>query len=355
MADAGQKTEQPTQHRLQKARKEGQFPVSREFVGAVQFLAFVAVTGAWGPKWMQGIEELARMLMAHAFAREVNQAAALMLGRELLGRCFLLFAPLGAVLLVSTIAVQLATTGLGISGKKLLPDFKRLSPIQRLKQMPNENLTAAVQSVLLLPIFGAAVWEVARDSLDRFMTVPLQHVTAGARETGEALLALFWKAAGVILLFGCVDLFRQRRRWRKQLRMSKQEIREELKDLEGNPQVKGRIRRLQRSLARRRMMQAVPTATAVVVNPTHYAVAIRYVMESMAAPVVVAKGRNYLARRIREIAVGHGVPIVENPPLAQALYKSAEVGQEIPAHLYRAVAEILAYIYRLMKGRMPGR
>jgi flagellar biosynthetic protein FlhB len=132
--------------------------------------------------------------------------------------------------------------------------------------------------------------------------------------------------------------------------MSKQEIREEHKENEGNPQVKGRIRRIQRDLARRRMMQAVPTATAVVVNPTHYAVAMRYVMESMAAPVVVAKGRNYLALRIRERAREHGIPIVENPPLAQALYKSAEVGQEIPAHLYRAVAEILAYIYRLTRG-----
>jgi flagellar biosynthetic protein FlhB len=136
--------------------------------------------------------------------------------------------------------------------------------------------------------------------------------------------------------------------------MSKQEIKEEIKDLEGNPQMKARIRRLQRDRLRRQMMKEVPKATAVIVNPTHYAVAIRYQMESMSAPVVVAKGKNYLALRIRQKATEHEVPIVENPPLAQALYQSVDVGQEIPAHLYRAVAEILAYIFKLMKGKLPG-
>jgi flagellar biosynthetic protein FlhB len=124
--------------------------------------------------------------------------------------------------------------------------------------------------------------------------------------------------------------------------------------MEGNPQMKARIRRLQRDRARRQMMKEVPTATAVVVNPTHFAVALRYQVDGMAAPMVVAKGKNYLAARIRQRAVEHQVPIVENPPLAQALYKSVEVGQEIPPHLYRAVAEILAYIFRLMNGRLPG-
>ena len=136
--------------------------------------------------------------------------------------------------------------------------------------------------------------------------------------------------------------------------MSKQEIKEEMKELEGNPQMKARVRRLQRDRARRNMMKEIPTATAVVVNPTHYAVAIRYRMEDMAAPAVVAKGKNYLALRIRAKAIEHQVPIIENPPLAQALYKSVEPGQEIPPHLYRAVAEILAYIFKLMNGRSPG-
>jgi flagellar biosynthetic protein FlhB len=135
--------------------------------------------------------------------------------------------------------------------------------------------------------------------------------------------------------------------------MTKQEVREELKETDGNPQIKSRVRRIQRDLARRNMMQEIPKAAAVVVNPTHFAVALRYDAESMAAPKVVAKGKNYLALRIRQIAIEHNVPIVENQPLAQALYKSVEVGQEIPAHLYRAVAEILAYIYKLMHSRKP--
>ena len=155
------------------------------------------------------------------------------------------------------------------------------------------------------------------------------------------------------LVFGAVDMFRQHRRYLKDLRMSKQEIRDEHKEVEGNQQVKARIRRLQRDVLRRRMMQEVPKATAVIVNPTHFAVALKYDLDSMAAPRVVAKGKNYLALRIREKAIANEVPIIENPPLAQALYKSVEVGQEIPPHLYRAVAEILAYIYRLMNGRGP--
>ena len=136
--------------------------------------------------------------------------------------------------------------------------------------------------------------------------------------------------------------------------MSREEIREEIKQMEGNPQMRARIRRLQRDHARRQMMKEVPRATAVVVNPTHFAVALRYQMDSMATPSVVAKGKNYLAQRIRQIAVENQIPIIENPPLAQALYRSVDVGQEIPPDLYRAVAEVLAYIFKLMNGRMPG-
>jgi flagellar biosynthetic protein FlhB len=184
--------------------------------------------------------------------------------------------------------------------------------------------------------------------------LPMQPVDTGFVLIGTALMELFWKAAGVFFVFGCVDLFRQLRRHKSELKMSKQDIKDESKESEGNPQMKARIRRLQRDRARKQMMKDVPTATAVVVNPTHYAVAIRYNMEDMAAPLVVAKGMNFLALRIRQMANDHQVPIIENPPLAQALYKSVDVGQEIPPHLYRAVAEILAYIFKLMNGRKPG-
>ncbi len=156
------------------------------------------------------------------------------------------------------------------------------------------------------------------------------------------------------MIFGSVDLFRQLKKYKSDLKMSKQDIREEMKDVEGNPQMKAKIRRLQRERVRRQMMKDIPKATAVIVNPTHFAVAIRYQLDSMAAPMVIAKGKNYLALRIKAKAIDHEIPIIENPPLAQALYKSVDVGQEIPPHLYRAVAEILAYIFKLMNGRLPG-
>ena len=171
----------------------------------------------------------------------------------------------------------------------------------------------------------------------------------GLLKVGASIKDILWKAAAMFVLFGLIDLFRQKRKFMKDLRMTKQEVKEESKENEGSPLIKGKIRRLQRDLARRRMMQNVATATAVIVNPTHYAVALRYDHETMATPMVVAKGKNYLALRIRQRALEHNIPLVENPPLAQALYKSVDVGREIPAHLYRAVAEVLAYIYRLTR------
>jgi len=201
---------------------------------------------------------------------------------------------------------------------------------------------------------GAVVWYEAGENRDALLELVWLAPKPAAARIGTILSTLLWRAAGFFVVIGAIDLFWQRHRYMKQLRMSKQEIREEAKEQEASPHMKMRIRRIQRDLARRQMMKEIPTATAVIVNPTHYAVAIRYSLESGAAPRVVAKGKNYLAQRIRKKALEHQVPIVENPPLARALYESVEVGQEIPGHLYRAVAEILAYIYRLMNGRLPG-
>jgi flagellar biosynthetic protein FlhB len=294
-----------------------------------------------------------RFLLGRAFGGELTPAELSRLASRIVLHDL---APLGmfsGALLVVTLASHLAVTGGGVSAKGLAPQFGRLSPLAKLKGLPRQNLPIFFQALVLLPVFGAAVWGVVKDNLDALGAMPLESVQAGAHTAAASLESLIWKAVFVFLVLGAFDYWRQRRRYMADLRMTKQEVRDEMKELEGNPQVKARIRRLQRDLLRRRMMHQVPTATAVIVNPTHFAVAIRYSMETMAAPVVVAKGKNYLAQRIRQVAVLHQIPIVENPPLAQALYKSAEVGQEIPAHLYRAVAEILAYIYRLMGGRLP--
>jgi flagellar biosynthetic protein FlhB len=354
MPDQSGKTEQPTQRRLDKAREEGQFPAAREFVSALQFLVFLGLLAAGGAHWFEGFRSTARSLFALAFAREVSVEGLSHVAWQICWRHFLPLALGGLAVAAATIMFRLLTTRFGVSLKKLAPDPSRLSPLAKLRELPRQNLPSLAQALVLLPLFLWAVYVVARSKIETFLTLPLQSVESGSGLIASSLMELFWKASGVFLVFGSVDLFRQMRRYRKDLRMSKQDIREEMKDVEGNPQMKAKIRRLQRDNARRQMMKAIPKATAVVVNPTHFAVAIRYSLEEMAAPTVVAKGKNYLALRIRQIAVENQVPIVENPPLAQALYKSVDVGQEIPAHLYRAVAEILAYIFKLMNGRLPG-
>lgn len=353
MADAAQKTEQPTQRRIDKARREGQFPISREFVAAVQFTGFLALLIYFAPDWFDASRGWMRHLLRESFRSGLDQGSVVALFETLIYRvAFPMLAIAGLVVLL-TLATQLFVTRLGISTERLKPDFKRLNPVNKIKQLPRQNLPQFIQALFLLPLFCFAVYVVASQNLDAFLRLPFAGLPSGIRSVGDALAELLWRAAGLFLVLGLFDFARQRRRWKADLRMSKQEIRDEMKEVEGDPHIKARIRRLRRDLLRRQMIKEVDTATAVVVNPTHYAVAIRYLPESMPAPKVVAKGKNYLALRIRERAIRNQVPIVENPPLAQALYKSAHVGQEIPVHLYRAVAEVLAYIYRLMSGRSP--
>ena len=353
MAEQG-KTEQPTQRRLEKAREEGQFPAAREFVSALQFMVFLGLLGTGGAAWFAQFRATARSLFQMAFTPALGPEDVTHTAWQLAWKHFFPLALGGLAVALATLAFRLITTRFGFSWKKLAPDAARLSPLSKLKELPRQNLPMLLQSLILLPLFLWAVYVIARDKLDGFLALPLESVTVGWGFLGGSLMELFWKASGVFLVFGCVDLVRQMRRYKQDLRMSKQDIKEEAKDIEGNPQMKARIRRLQRDWLRRNMMKDVPKATAVVVNPTHYAVAIRYQVESMAAPLVIAKGKNYLALRIRQRAIEHQVPIIENPPLARALYQSVEVGQEIPPHLYRAVAEILAYIYKLMHGKLPG-
>jgi len=354
MADRSGKTEPATQRRLEKAREEGQFPSAREFVGALQFMVFLALLAAGGAAWWAQFRQTTRWLFGLAFAPDLRREDLTRIAWQLAGKSLLPLALGGLAVALATVALRLTTTRFGFSLKKLVPDGARLNPLSRLKELPRQNLPVLLQSVLLLPLFLWAVYAIARDKLEAILALPLGSVAHGWEFLGGSLMELFWKASGVFLVFGSVDLMRQMRRHRQDLRMSKQDIKEEAKDLEGNPQMKARIRRLMRDRVRRQMMKDVPKATAVVVNPTHYAVAIRYQMETMAAPLVIAKGKNYLALRIRQKAVENQIPIIENPPLAQALYKAVEVGQEIPPHLYRAVAEILAYIFKLMNGRLPG-
>jgi len=300
---------------------------------------------------MSSLQDVMHVSLRWAFRSGLTPEGVMALVQWLVTRVLAGIALLGGILVVATVACQFLVTRFGFSLNLLMPDFARLSPLGRLRQLPRQNFPALGQALLILPLCGYAVYLIARERIDGILLLPLQGVQAGTRVIGDSILTLLWRAAGLFAVFGIVNLFRQIRQYEGDLKMSRQDIKDESKEMEGSPQIKARIRRLQISMRRRHMMKDVPKATAVIVNPTHYAVAIRYDMETMPAPVVVAKGKNYLALRIRKLAIENQVPIIENPPLAQALYKAADVGQEIPAHLYRAVAEILAYVYKLMRGR----
>jgi flagellar biosynthesis protein FlhB len=353
MAEKDQKTESPTPRRLQKAREDGTFPSARTFVAALQFLTFVAILGSWGGTWVNATHKTMAQLLNHALESRLDPVFIVNLSLNLIKTTFMPLAIAGAILMAVTLAAQLIVTRLGVSLKKVAPDFKRLNPVSRLRELPRQNLPALAQAVIMLPVFTWVVYLLVRNDFDKLLTLPMKSVSVGVAQVGGSIQSLLWKASGVFLVFGTVDLLRQKRRYEQDLKMSKQEIKDEYKEVEGSPLMKSRIRRLRRDMARRRMMHEVPTATAVIVNPTHYAIALKYSMTSSGAPTVVAKGKNYLALRIRQKALENQVPLIENPPLAQALYKSVDVGQEIPAQFYRAIAEILAYVYRLMNGRLP--
>jgi flagellar biosynthetic protein FlhB len=346
---AGNPTEPPTKRRLEKARREGQFPASRELTAAAQFLAFVALLRFWTPPLMAHLRTLVHQVLESAFRPNITVRVLIGFYRLALISVFSPILLAGAGMALIALAAQLGATRLGLSPQRLMPDLGRLNPLKKLKDLPSQNVAAALQAFVLFPVIGFAIYGIARDNLEAYLRLPSLSFSSGLAVITDSLMSFLWKAAAAFLVLGAIDMLRQQRKFTKSLRMSKQDIRDEHKESEGSPEIKARIRRLQRDAARRNMMKEVPTATAVIVNPTHYAVAIRYDLESMAAPRVVAKGRNYLARRIREIAISNQVPIVENQLLAQALYKSADVGQEIPPHLYRAVAEILAYIFKLMR------
>ncbi|MCX7605066.1 MAG: EscU/YscU/HrcU family type III secretion system export apparatus switch protein [Bryobacteraceae bacterium] len=353
MADKDQRTESPTPQRIRKAREDGRFPASREMVFAVQFLGWTLLLSSSG-FWMEPALHAFASLLRAAFHPDraigmlgtlPHSAAAGWIGAGAF--CMLAIAMMGLI-------SHLAITEFGFAPAKAAPDFSRLNPAGHLRELPRRNLDQLVAAVVMLPLLFAVLWMAVRNRWEEFLRLPLLPLERAAAAVGGAAADLLWKAALLFLAWGAFDLLRQRHRYFRDLRMTRQEVREEYRQNEGSPEIKARIRRLRRELLRRRMMAEVAKATAVVVNPTHYAVALRYDRQTMAAPRVVAKGRNYLAQKIREKALAHQVPVIENPPLARALYRQVEVGQEIPVELYRAVAEVLAYVYRLMQGGGAG-
>ena len=347
-ASGGNKTEKPTPERLRKAREQGQFLSARGMVTAIQFLVVILALRYVVPLWTENLHRGLLSLLETTLTREIRASEWPLLIRGSFIAMLLPLVGAGAVVFAVTCGTHFAITKLGFSLERLRPKFSNLNPLAKLKDIPQRSIPSAIEAALLLIALAFSVRSFYATYATGFLRLTFEPVPLGAAEIFRSVEDLLWKALAVFLVFGGIDLFRQYRRHMKALGMSKQEIREEHKRSEGDPQMKARIRRLRRELLRRQMMREVPNATAVIMNPTHFAVAIRYEMRDMACPLVVAKGRNWLALRIRQIAREHEVPIIENPPLARALYEGCEVGQAIPPDFYKAVAEVLAYIYRLM-------
>jgi len=350
---ADNKSEKPTAEKLRKAREEGQFLSSRGLLTTVQFLMFVWLIGKILPAWFHDVQYSASRLLAKAFQPDLSVDGWVALLRE---ACWETLAPLlllGACIFGAVLATHLAITQLGFSLNKLTPQISNFSPMGRLSAMPMQNLKAVAEAFFLICALGLAINSYYREQTEIFLQIPFQGLQFTTAQIASSIHGLLWKAAGLFILFGAVDVAFQYQRYMSRMKMTKQEVKEEHKRSDGDPQIKMRIRRMRRELLRRQMMKQVPEATAVVVNPTHYAVAIKYDMDTMSSPMVVAKGRNWLALRIRQVATQNEVPIIENPPLARALYDAAEIGSAISPEFYKAIAEVLAYVYKLMGRKLP--
>ncbi|HAZ55012.1 MAG TPA: flagellar type III secretion system protein FlhB [Franconibacter helveticus] len=349
------KTEAPTPHRLEKAREEGQIPRSRELTSLLMLLVGLSVV------WMGG-ESLARQLAAmlsgglhfdHSIINDPGLTVSFI--STLIKQALLALMPLMIGLVMVAIGAPMLLGGVLFSAKSIAFNLGKLNPISGVKKLFSsqalaEMLKALMKATLVSIVTGWYLWHNWPDMLRLISEPPIE-----ALGNSLNLVAL----CGLLIVMGLVpmvgfDVFWQIHSHVKKLRMSRQDIRDEFKDQEGDPHVKGRIRQQQRAAARRRMMADVPKADVIVTNPTHYSVALQYDENKMSAPKVVAKGAGLVALRIREIGNEHRIPMLEAPPLARALYRHAEIGQQIPGQLYAAVAEVLAWVWQIKRWRTAG-
>lgn len=256
--------------------------------------------------------------------------------------------PIFLLMVVVGLSSNLIQVGFLLTLKPLKPDFSRVNPYQGVKRLLSpRSLVELLKAIFKVTIVGFVVWRVLSGRAEELLALPVMPwPTPVYVVVGMAFDIGIW-SAGVLVGVALLDYAYQRQHFERSIRMSRQEVREELKQTEGNPVIRQRVRQLQRAVAQRRMMQAVPQADVVITNPTHYAVALQYESGSMRAPRVIAKGQDLIALQIRRVAEEHGVPTMENKPLAQALYRLCEVGDEIPLDMYATVAEVLAFVYRL--------
>ena len=362
-----EKTELPSQRRLDQARENGQVARSRELS------TFAVLLAGGGTLWFMGASFTQHMVkMLHdglTLNRDMALNPGLMIPRlyELSLDMLMTFAPLLLAVFLAAALSPLLLNGWLFSVEALQPKFSKLNPISGVARMFSgmalvELVKAIGKAVLVSGVAAMVIWH----NREAVMILSTQAAAASIPQMGHLVGASFMMIVGAMLLIVLIDVPFQLWDHNKKLMMTKEEVRQEAKETEGDPMVKGRIRSLQREAARRRMMAAVPTADVVVTNPTHYAVALKYSeidapgkvgqsgRRAMGAPVVVAKGSHLLALRIREIAKENNVPILEAPPLARALHKHTDLGQSIPEALYTAVAEVLAYVYQLRRYEKHG-
>lgn len=342
------KTEKPTPHRIKEARERGQVARSVEINSVVVLMAGLMSIRYAGPYMVDSLRDITVF-----FYQNLNTS----LGTEniysygifLMGRTFLILAPvLGVILLVGLLANYLQV-GVLFSLKPLTPKISNINPTTGFQRLfSRRSLVEFVKSILKLLIIGWIAFAGVRGALPQLVPAMDMQGTEALGLVGSLALTIINKIIFVLMALAILDYLYQKWDYEDNLRMSKQEIRDEFRQAEGDPMIKARIRQIQREMARRRMFDAVPRADVVITNPTHVAVALEY-KDGMQAPIVLAKGERIVAERIKEMAIKSRIPIVQNPPLARALLKSCPVGAPISPDLFEAVAEVLAFVYRLNK------
>jgi len=346
--DSDQRTEAPTGKRLAEAREKGQIPLSREVNTWFVLMAAAGTVGFVAPPVMTRVALALRQFVAVPDQMATDRgglAHVLMSACETVG--VVVAIPL-AILFVATLAGPLLQAGFIISTEPLMPDISRLSPIAGFKRLLSlRSIIEFLKGLLKLAVIGTImVYMILPSASGMGHFVGVDPITMLGELRG-LMIRMVAGALGVVTVIAIGDYAYQRFEFMQKMRMTKQEIKEEFKQSEGDPVIRGRIRQLRMERARRRMMQAVPKADVVVTNPTHFAVALKYDPAAMAAPVVVAKGADLVALAIRKLATEHKVAIIENPPLARALFAAVEIDEEIPQEHYRAVAEIISYVFSL--------
>ncbi|NGZ05564.1 MAG: flagellar biosynthesis protein FlhB [Magnetococcales bacterium] len=347
-ADNESKTEDPTGKRLGDARNKGQVANSREVGTALLLLGATGVFYFHGPTFWNALQEKMRFFLGGAISDDLTSQGVAVLVDGVLTGMLVDMAPFLAVFIFMALFGSMVQHGFLFSLDPLKPKFSKLNPWTGFKRLfSKRSLVDLFKSVLKMGVISLVVYQAISTSMPEIMgwtATSIEHVTV---TLGKDSLAVLWNVTMAFLAFALFDFLYQKYEHMKALRMTKQEVKDELKQMEGDPLVKSRIRQIQREMAQRRMMAEVPKADVVITNPTHVAVALLYQQGKMSAPKVTAKGRGLVAQRIREVAKSHGVPLVENPPLARTLFKDVDLERAIPHELFKAVAEVLAYVYGL--------